>query len=887
MVLRKLAISSFLARRIRFALTVAAIALSVSLVVSVTSGYESMEAAVLQYLTAFMGRTDVHLSSSSGGVPPEVLEVLRADAQVEAARPRLETTSVVFNQRGRPISMAPAKLIGVEAAPENLPLLQGAWFKGDDGDVAVIDQVAARAIKGSDPNDEEAPAMKVGESFELPGVGKKLRLRISGIVRKPAAMAAAQQTIYIPIRALQRFIGDDRFTRTEIELKAGVSSGEFVDRMRPRLLEINPLLRLRTSDEKRRDFDTQIRGARMLSYMGGMVSMLAAAFIVFSTLAMGVNERQRTLAILRAVGAQRGQLGRLVILEGLILCGAGIAIGVPLGLLWVSGLGWIYDDIFTAGVVASTGGMIFAILACLATGLLASFLPAWSAMRVSPLEAMSPLAEAPRARVPVIAAIFALVLIPIDSFLLFAPWEKWLGALGWEDPAAWGRAIGFYGHFFAGLPGIMIGFFLLSPMIVWITESVIGPVVAWVMGIRFALLRQQLSGGIWRAAGTCAALMVGLAILVVMQTQGRTMIGGWQLPTQFPDLFIVAPTGGLDRDQQQALGNVQGIKQILPMAIAYPGLGKGFLNPIARAVVVPDATMFFGIDPDLLFKMMKLDFRDGNPEDAAVRLKQGRHVIITEELRVLKGLRTGSKLMLPTLQGEKEYTVAGVVWSPGIDVMVSLFDLDQQFEQRTAFSIFGTLEDASRDFGEDRVSLFAVNVDEGIERKVLMNRVSARVRGMGLHAGDVRHIKAKIEERFRQLLLLASTVAFAAMAVASLGVTNTIMASIRTRRWQFGILRSIGVTRGQLLRMVIAESILLGVIGCALGLAAGLLMAVNAKQLALVMLGYNPPMQVPWDIIVTGAGIVVAVTLLASIFPARNVANTEVLELLQAGRAAT
>ena len=50
-------------------------------------------------------------------------------------------------------------------------------------------------------------------------------------------------------------------------------------------------------------------------------------------------------------------------------------------------------------------------------------------------------------------------------------------------------------------------------------------------------------------------------------------------------------------------------------------------------------------------------------------------------------------------------------------------------------------------------------------------------------------------EGLQRLLLLVSTVAFAAMAVASLGVTNTIMASIRSRRWQFGILRSIGVTR--------------------------------------------------------------------------------------------
>jgi putative ABC transport system permease protein len=155
-----------------------------------------------------------------------------------------------------------------------------------------------------------------------------------------------------------------------------------------------------------------------------------------------------------------------------------------------------------------------------------------------------------------------------------------------------------------------------------------------------------------------------------------------------------------------------------------------------------------------------------------------------------------------------------------------------------------------------------------------------------LNIGDVRQIKHRIIETFDKLLLLASTVAFAAMAVSSLGVTNTIMASIRSRRWQFGVLRSIGVTRGTLARLILAEGILLGAIGCALGLTAGMIMSINAKQLAVVVLGYNPPMVIPWLIIGIGTAIVFAVTLIASILPARGVANTEILELLQAGRAA-
>jgi len=96
----------------------------------------------------------------------------------------------------------------------------------------------------------------------------------------------------------------------------------------------------------------------------------------------------------------------------------------------------------------------------------------------------------------------------------------------------WPREVQFFGHFIVGLPGLMLGFFLLAPAFVWILERGAGPIVAKVMGLHTAILRQQLSSGIWRAAGTCAALMVGLAILIAMDTQGNSLLKGWRIPEQ-------------------------------------------------------------------------------------------------------------------------------------------------------------------------------------------------------------------------------------------------------------------------------------------------------------------------------------------------------------------
>jgi putative ABC transport system permease protein len=520
------------------------------------------------------------------------------------------------------------------------------------------------------------------------------------------------------------------------------------------------------------------------------------------------------------------------------------------------------------------------------TALCASLFPAWSAARVRPLEAMTAVATPPSSRRAFLAALVGLLLICVDPFIMYGPWPKLFD--GAADPLQAARQVKYYSHFTLGLPSVMLGFFLLAPAFVWLLERLFGPLVAILFGLRPAILRQQLATGLWRVAGTCAALMVGLAILVTMETQGNSMLQGWRIPDKFPDIFIVSWLNGLNDAQVKQLEKLKGIKpgELLPIAVASPEFGTGMFA-LGEAAVMPDATMFFGIDPDKGMKMMELEFRQGNPRDAARLLKQGRHIIVTDEFYQIKHLGVGDKLPLKTPRhGVVDYTIAGVVWSPGIDLIVGMFDMGRQFDQRTAASIFGSLDDAREDFGADSIRLFAANLDYFTEKEQVLDEVQKELGVMGMAAGDVRQIKKDIQDAFHDLLLMIAAVPLAAMLVASFGVTNTIMAGIRSRRWQLGVLRSIGLTRSQLLRLILCEATLVGFVGCAMGLTAGALMSVDARELSRVVTGYYPPVVVPWAIIGFGTALVMFITLLASLWPALAVARTEPLSLLQAGRAA-
>jgi putative ABC transport system permease protein len=917
MVLLRLAMSNFKVRRVRTTLTVAAIALSVSLVVSVTSGYKSIHDAALKFLNRYMGTADAMITSVDpiqGMMPESIAKELRDDPSVSQVTARLESARQLERAQGQEgpkrtdeqlqRGAAPADKIYVDLIgarrPEDTAILsmdlrKGKWFDKSTGDEAVLDQVGAEKL-----------GVDIGSSVTIPPGGHEasLTVKIVGIVHKPVFFAQRAATMYLPIETLQHFTGQDKpplVSTISINLHTGVDESAFEKAWVQKLVKIDPALRLRLRPENSGDVERNLRGLQIAAYLGGTVAMLTATFIIFSALSMGVSERQRTLAMLRAVGAVRTQIVNLVIIEALSMAVTGIVIGIPLGMLWIDLLDRKFSDLFAVGVTFSIAGMVFAAIGSLFSALVASLLPAWWASRISPLEAMNVHSGSTGHKPPIGWAILGIILVSIDPFFFFGPIERMAQWIGFSNPESVAGATRFVVHFALGLPGIMIGFFLLAPMFVWVIEHAMSPILAGILGLPTRLVRQQLSTGIWRAAGTAAALMVGLATLIALQVQGHTLIGGWKLPDKFPDIFIWSPDI-ISWDDQKTLANVQGIEPgtLMPIVVTTPAGDSKLSLALASTIAGQEVgTMFFAVDPKQAMKMIQLDFRDDSgvsyPPDQQYPMQEHveqitqapRHVIVTDEFRQAHHLKVGDKFPLrTTVHGSQEYTISAIVWSPGADVLVSMFDLGHLLTERTQGSVFGSLDDAKRDFGATGARLFAANLQGGIDKAVLLKNVQKALGDRGLAAGDVRQIKYGIENTFYRILDLISTVAIAAMALASLGVTNTIMASVRSRRWQFGILRSVGLVRGELLRLILAEAIMLGLVGIVLGLIAGLEIAVDARQLTWNVLGYNPPMQIPWGIVAGGCTALMGVALGASFMPALGVARAQPLELLQAGRAA-
>ena len=122
------------------------------------------------------------------------------------------------------------------------------------------------------------------------------------------------------------------------------------------------------------------------------------------------------------------------------------------------------------------------------------------------------------------------------------------------------------------------------------------------------------------------------------------------------------------------------------------------------------------------------------------------------------------------------------------------------------------------------------------------------------------------------------------LLLSTFAVLNTIVVSVRARRWEIGVLRANGVTRGGLVRMILAESLLIGLCACVLSFCFGLYYAILATKLvdyAPIFGVIAPPLTIPWTRLLPGYAAAVIVAALAGILPAVAIARQDTASLLQ------
>ncbi len=148
--------------------------------------------------------------------------------------------------------------------------------------------------------------------------------------------------------------------------------------------------------------------------------------------------------------------------------------------------------------------------------------------------------------------------------------------------------------------------------------------------------------------------------------------------------------------------------------------------------------------------------------------------------------------------------------------------------------------------------------------------------------GSLRTLKEAIDSEIRQATLLMSAMPAIALLVAAVGVANLMMVNVNARSRQIAVIRAVGGTKSQIIRLVLAEALALGLLGCVIGVVLGLHAAASVDAIAARLIGFETGLTMPWWRLAWAIGLTLAACLLTGALPARHAARSNVVEAMSA-----
>lgn len=859
----RLAISNLLARRGRTALLVGCVALCAALVVAIRCSIASLNEGLNQRVLAAVGAADVRIvNPAKVGFDLEVVRAARAWPEAKLVAPRLvDGLALSLGKEGGPARSIRVIAYGVDPVAEGalrpLKLSAGRWLmagtppKGAPGEV-VLDQRVAEQLHAS-----------VGDVLEVQRFGSPVRLVVVGIAQPPALSGLFKNIL--PVYGDIAVIGAavDRpgeVNEVDVLLARGRSAEQVVSDRRaalPKGLLLQPTEKITSGYYARQ------RGGDSTLTLASILAFLASAFIITTGMTSAVGERLRELAILRAVGATRGQLAAGELLTGAIVGLLGACVGVPAGIIgsWV--LVKMFPEQLPAGFVLSLSGVAAGVVGSVLAGMGGAGYAAWAASRVSPMAGLASRARPVRGRTIVICLLAGATLVMVQALIvLHRP----------SDPSGF-----FWLYAPIGAPSLLTGYFLLSIPVTFAASWLLGGVVARVLGVPGVLLTRGLMRTPVRSGLTAGSMMLGLALMVSIWTNGRGILDRWFEGVQFPDAFV---TGlNLKPDLAERIRQVPGVQGATAITLLNVGTDAFGIEGLTKY-----RTTFLAFEPEPFFAMTKLQWLQGDVATASAALQAGGAVLVAREFMVTRGMGLGDKITLTHNGVGHDFTIVGVVTSPGLDIASKFFDIGENYVDQAVNSVFGTRADLRSRFGSEAINLVQIAFTPGGNAEETM-RAIRNLPGTGILAGGTAvAMKAEIRGTIQGALRVFALVAIGAMLVACLGVANVIIASVRGRSFEFGVIRASGGSRGMLARLILGEGLLIALAAAILGTALGLQGAWGGQNVTASSIGIELPIRPPWDAIGWSVLTVTAITLLAAMPAALGLLRRQPRELLAAMR---
>jgi putative ABC transport system permease protein len=827
----RLAWRTVLSRPLRSLLTIVGIALGVGVLSASLTLSAALDAAVDRTVHDMVGRADLRVSAFlDAGLSEASVTTIRETPGVVSVAPVIEHRTFLGGTAGGGAASA-VTVLGIDPASyatvHDLPLIGGQPLVGAAEPVALVSERLA-----------QMDGYTVGSQLTVLGAGGDQQLRIVGIIAGFGPLAGSGRTVVVPIDVAREAFEVTGMTRLDLQLSgtdADAASASLAARLTEPYVVASPADLARSLRASSADFQAT-------AALVAAVVLFVGAFLIVNTLSMTVGERAREVGLLRAAGATRGQVGRFVFVGALVLgilgSSLGIGVGAGLALLMAGSVSAATGLAATVPGIDATGSLIAFAIGVTIT-VLAAIEPAVRAARISPFEALRARFDLPAARRARLWWV-ALVFVSVAALALLA-WPPAIAATGAE------RAIAVY--------GVLLLATMASPFFMRPLARVLGAPVAVLLRLEERLARGSLARDRSRTALTLGSLVVGLAMVVALgwsAQAARASAFAWLNDVVPGDEVVssIRPVGA-DEGVRDALAEVPGVATVTPIAsldLAYHG-------------VRIDAAAVVGAD---MLADGRLTAVEGDRVAALQNLDAGGTTILPVALAGRLGLHVGDTMTLNLAGGEHlDLKVAAIV--------------DRSIPGRGGESALLSWKDATERLSVVGADAFAVRLQPGAGQAA-RDALSSTAKTYALEASPIERIEGAVAEALARVFGVFDALAIVAVIVAALGIVNTLTMSVVERVRELGILRAIGMSRRQAIRMVMVEAAILGVVGVVLGSAAGLV--VGGVLLALGG-GLGPVAGIPWLPIELAAGLGLLLPVVAAIYPSRLASQVSIVQALQ------
>ncbi len=595
---------------------------------------------------------------------------------------------------------------------------------------------------------------------------------------------------------------------------------------------------------------------RIHSLLGvSVIALLVGVLLIYNSVQVSVLERVKDIAIIRAIGATRSQILGFLLAEwvviGLIGSGLGLALGLALAYALVEytkrTINTMVPLMGDAHVHASMAMVASGIAVGVGTTLAAAIFPIFAVSKVKPLEILRPYTF--RRAHHYLAASITGICLCVGGNLAIA-----------EVKIAMVPGLCITGIVFLGVA-------LVFPEVVLVAARWIRPLLLRSKHTEPFLALDGLVKTPHRTAFTIMTFGCALAMTIATETlvEGFKVSTGQWMNSAFPfDITVVG-----NDISSSVYGN-----QTLPASLikdirAIPGAAHAYgVRKLLTPVMGQDA-MVIGVDTDdyLVARQYKgLSPWPPNFEEPQTlsKFKAGQGTFISANFEQIYGIHPGSSLHLQTPTGSVNLLVLGSV--------------DDYSWQHGAFIVDRSLiRSRWKDVSFSYIDITAASGTSLDSLKATVVKVAGTSRTA--FAYDRQEIREVTDSVLEQAVQMANMQAAIAVLIGTLGIVNAIWIGVMNRKKEIALWRSIGVTRTQVLRIILCEGLFVSIVAAILGVAGGLYGGwVPLRAFSFGVTGYIYPMVVPWVHVGVMSALALVLGITAGLMPAIHAAKLPILE---------